>query len=178
MACSECFISSTKKRCDISSEAKENIIYKAKESADFHANCAAKLTTESYKRAQVEDIPIEAVRKVTVIALKRLDESFSDAQMERYHFEELLQIVVGLPLLDKAKLVGKFASKIEQKFGAEEGVVKNFYELSKKDRIDFREEFRKGLKNPSVLDKVVVSPTKHQTSPTKPLYANILAGKA
>ncbi|KAI1128232.1 hypothetical protein F5Y10DRAFT_241183 [Nemania abortiva] len=71
--------------------------------------------------------------------------------MEEHHFAELFQITIGLPLLDKGRLVEKFAGKIEENFGPKD--VKYFYELSTKYR-NWGDEFRKGLKDPSVLDKV------------------------
>ncbi|TGJ80612.1 hypothetical protein E0Z10_g8151 [Xylaria hypoxylon] len=149
MLCSSCFITQIEERKDVSAKAKENIISNSKKYADFHSQCAQKHIAETDKESQLGDMGVLYIEKVTGVALKRLNLSFSDKQMRTHHFEELLQIVMGLPFLDKDRLVARFASQVEKKFGAED--VKYFYELSMKGR-NFGDYFRNGLKDPSVLD--------------------------
>ncbi|KAI1153272.1 hypothetical protein F4825DRAFT_449672 [Nemania diffusa] len=151
LLCSTCFISKLTGQENLSSRARKNKIDATRKNAARHSNHAEKCIAESEKRARLEDLPIAYINKVSEVALRRLDIAFSDAQMNTCHFEDLLQIVIGLPFLDKGRLVEKFAGKIEQKLGT--GEMKHFYELSMKYR-NFGDEFRKGLKNPSVLDEV------------------------
>ncbi|KAF2969902.1 hypothetical protein GQX73_g3726 [Xylaria multiplex] len=149
MLCSNCFITETKGRKDLPAKAKENMIFAARKDTAFHSQAAQKNIAEADKSSQLKDLSISYINKVTDIALTRLDLAFSDAQMEPHHFDELLQIMMGLPFLDKDRLVGKFANKVEARFGAED--VRHFYKLSMKGR-NFGDYFRDGLKDPSVLD--------------------------
>ncbi|KAI1422773.1 hypothetical protein F5Y12DRAFT_595382 [Xylaria sp. FL1777] len=150
LLCSTCFIAKTEGRRDISAKARENMISKATREAKFHSRCAKSHIKEAEERSQLRDISVSRIDRATGGALKRLDLAFSDAQMEHWHFAELLQIVIGLPFLNKERLVGKFASEAEKKFDV--GDVRDLYELSTKYR-KFGDYFRKGLKNPSVLDE-------------------------
>ncbi|GAW15702.1 hypothetical protein ANO14919_051210 [Xylariales sp. No.14919] len=149
MLCSACYIAQTQKRKNISAQVKEKIVSKAEKKAGFHAKCARKHIADSEKDSRLEHLDVSYINRVTDVALKRLDIAFSDEQMEPHHFEELLQIVMGLPLLFKDRLIRKFACRVEQNFEAED--VRYFYELSMKHR-NFGRDFRNGLKNPSVLD--------------------------
>ncbi|KAJ8129851.1 hypothetical protein O1611_g3779 [Lasiodiplodia mahajangana] len=150
LLCSACFIAKTKDREDLSEELRTARIDGAEKDAAFHAGKARDFIAEANGRAQLEHLPTEYIKRVSNVALKRLDIAFSDEQMKEHHFAELLQIIVGLPFLDKDRLIEKFAGKIEEKFGPKK--VKEFYELSMKYR-NFGDEFRKGLKAPGVLDK-------------------------
>ncbi|KAJ8116265.1 hypothetical protein ONZ43_g4477 [Nemania bipapillata] len=150
LLCNTCFISSLNERNGMDPKSRESMIRKARDSAEFHANFAKKCIAESEKRARLGALPIEYINKVSRVALERLDIAFADPQMEPHHFEELLQVIVGLPFLDKGPLVEKFAGKIEQKLGSKK--MRYFYALSMKYR-NFGDEFRKGLKNPTGLDK-------------------------
>ncbi|KAI0485654.1 hypothetical protein F4859DRAFT_511849 [Xylaria cf. heliscus] len=133
-------------------EARARAIEKARRNEARWSMEARLLIEEAERRSRLEDLPLGYIDKVTNVAMNRLDRAFSDAQMETYHFEELLQIMIGLPFLDKGRLVRKFARKAEQKFGPEE--VRRFYELAVEYR-NFGESFRRGLKKPDVLDKPV-----------------------
>ncbi len=150
LLCTTCFVAQTRKRKDVSAEQRAAMISKAKRDADFHSSCARKHIVESEERSQLDEVDISRISEATDVAVERLGFSFSDAQMQSWHFEDLLQVVIGLPFLDKDRLVGKFASEAEKKFGAAD--VKWFYELSTTNR-NFGDSFRKGLKNPDVLDE-------------------------
>ncbi|KAI1196021.1 hypothetical protein F5X97DRAFT_325961 [Nemania serpens] len=148
--CSDCFIHYVEAREDISEIARIIQINRVQKTADFHSRTAQSAIVDSELRARLEDLPARYVKKVTRIALKRLDIAFSDAQMQPYHFEELFQIIVGVPCLHTNRLVEKFACRIERKFITE--AVKHFYEYSMRFG-DFGNDFRNGLKRPSVLDR-------------------------
>ncbi|KAI0101814.1 hypothetical protein GGR51DRAFT_574444 [Nemania sp. FL0031] len=155
LLCSACYIARTEDRKDISEESRMARIKSTKADAEFHSSKAQQFISESETRARLEHLPIEYINDVTNVALERLDIAFQDDQMREYHFEELLQIIIGLPFLDKGRLVEKFAGKIEERFGGGSAAkkMKHYYELSKKYR-NFGDNFQKGLKDPSVLDKV------------------------
>ncbi|RYC63618.1 hypothetical protein CHU98_g2595 [Xylaria longipes] len=161
--CSACYIDKLKAKIK-DKDAREKAIEQAKANATRASNSARKFIEESEKRSRLEELPLSYIKKVTDVALKRLDISFSDAQMQFYHFEELLQIVIGLPFLDKDQLVGKFARKVEGKFEPNE--VRHFYKLAIENR-NFGDSFRKGLKKPDVLDEPV-KPAK-PSKPAKPV---------
>ncbi|KAI1165430.1 hypothetical protein F5B18DRAFT_649672 [Nemania serpens] len=146
--CSNCFIDYVEAREGIDEMARIIQIDRVRKSADFHSRTAQSHFTDSELRSRLKDLPARYVKKVTKIALKRLDIAFSDAQMQPFHFEELFQIIVGLPSLQTDRLVEKFAYKIEQKFVTE--VVKHFYEFSLRFG-DFGNDFRNGLKKPNAL---------------------------
>ncbi|KAI1112745.1 hypothetical protein F5Y14DRAFT_463155 [Nemania sp. NC0429] len=147
--CSNCFIDYVENQEDIDDVARILKIQRVRKSADFHSRTAQSAITDSGLRSRLDDLPRRYVKKVTRVALKRLDIAFSDAQMQPHHFEELFQIIVSLPSLRTDLLVEKFAYKIEKKFVTE--VVKHFYALSTTFG-DFGDHFRKGLKKPGVLD--------------------------
>ncbi|KAI1347231.1 hypothetical protein F5Y01DRAFT_307719 [Xylaria sp. FL0043] len=147
--CSLCFICKTEDRKDITDEQREKMVSSAARNAFFHSRSAENHINEAERRSILEEIAVSRINKATNIALRRLDFAFADAQMRPWHFEELLQIVMGLPFLDKPKLVGKFASKAEKKFDTKH--VRRFYEVSMTGR-NFGESFRAGLKKPGVLD--------------------------
>ncbi|KAI1187845.1 hypothetical protein F5B17DRAFT_452564 [Nemania serpens] len=149
--CSDCFIDYVDARKDIDEIARIIQIDRVRKSADSHALTAQSYITNSALRSRLEDLPTRYVRKVTRVALKRLNIAFSDAQMEPYHFEELFQIIVGLPSIRTDLLVQKFAYKIEEKFVME--VVKHIYEFSMRFG-DFGDEFRKGLTRANVIRRL------------------------
>ncbi|KAH8158296.1 hypothetical protein CIB48_g9946 [Xylaria polymorpha] len=136
----------------IDKDARDKAIERAKSNKIRVSKSAQKGIEEAEKRSRLDELPLSYIKKVTGVALKRLDIAFLDEQMQIYHFEELLQIIIGLPFLDKDQLVGKFASKVEEKFGPKE--IKRFYKLSIEYR-NFGDSFSKGLKNPDVLDEPV-----------------------
>ncbi|KAI0438881.1 hypothetical protein F4803DRAFT_564912 [Xylaria telfairii] len=137
-------------------EARDKAIERAKLNKIRASTNARKSIEEAEKRSCLDELPVSYIEKVTDVALKRLDIAFLDGQMQIYHFEELLQIIIGLPFLDKDQLVGKFASKVESdetgRFGPKE--IKRFYALSIEHR-NFGDSFRKSLKKPDVLDEPV-----------------------
>ncbi|KAI0433250.1 hypothetical protein F5Y09DRAFT_91423 [Xylaria sp. FL1042] len=149
LQCSLCFICKTEQREDISDERRGNMISKACKDAYFQSYWAEKHINEAERRSMLGEIDTSRINKATNLAFKRLDFAFANAQMRSWHFAELLEIIMGLPFLDKEKLVGKFASKAEKKLNAEH--IRWFYELSMMGR-NFGDSFRKGLNNPIVLD--------------------------
>ncbi|KAI0454483.1 hypothetical protein F5B21DRAFT_504388 [Xylaria acuta] len=149
MLCSACYVDKLKVKIT-DENVRKKAIEKAKSNAARSSKSARKCTEEAEKRSRLQELPLSYIEKVTGVALKRLDLAFADAQMEAHHFGELLQVVIGLPFLNKDQLVGKFAGKVEENFGPKE--VKDFYKLSIKHR-NFGDSFRKGLKKPDVLDE-------------------------
>ncbi|KAI1179494.1 hypothetical protein F4777DRAFT_574800 [Nemania sp. FL0916] len=150
MLCSRCFVTKLQNLPNMAPEIKERRIQSAKNTAELHARNAESTIAASERRARLEDLPTGYIDKVTGVALKRLEMAFSDKEMEFRHFGELVQIIVALPLVDKAQLVKKFAGLVEERFGARD--VRHFYKLSMQYR-NFGNEFLAGLHNPDVITK-------------------------
>ncbi|KAJ2987877.1 hypothetical protein NUW58_g4269 [Xylaria curta] len=148
LLCTTCFVKRTNAREDLSPGQRERIVNFAERVAARHAQYAQNHIDEAERRSRLKNLSWAYIDEATDKALLRLDMAFADEEMEFHHFEELLQIAIGLPLVDKGKLVTKFASKVEEKFGPEE--VNHFHQLSVNNR-NFGDEFLEGLQNPTVV---------------------------
>ncbi|KAI1364689.1 hypothetical protein F5Y08DRAFT_353376 [Xylaria arbuscula] len=142
--CSACFASKIEKQKGLSKEARATAIAKAKTSAESHSTCAQEHIIEADNKSQLMEVPKSRINKATEVALQQLESSFKDAQMETHHYAELLQIIIGLPFLDKGRLVKRFAALAEKKLTTED--LKWLYELSVKER-NFGDYFRQGVCN-------------------------------
>ncbi|KAI0154340.1 hypothetical protein GGR57DRAFT_512308 [Xylariaceae sp. FL1272] len=127
MVCAACYTANVDKR-DLPAVDKKKMIHKALMNAEFHASRAKELITESEKSARLESPDIS---EVTAIALSRLSKSFEDPDLTISSCAELLQIIMGLPLVNKHLLVMSFAIQLGKKSGNDKKVMTDFYELSK-----------------------------------------------
>ncbi|KAI1320754.1 hypothetical protein F5Y16DRAFT_405499 [Xylariaceae sp. FL0255] len=171
--CTDCHVAdlrnpgSPSHRAELSAANREEMITKIKMNTQNHVISAKNLTAQSEKRAQLLEMPPETIDMATRYASLRIRRVFEteDAQFKERHFEDLLQIIKGVPLLNKARLVGEFAALTEVRLHGTkfaDNDIRYYYDVTKKDR-DFGDEFRKGLSRPEVLDvEMKAKPKGHQ----------------
>ncbi|KAI1269784.1 hypothetical protein F5Y18DRAFT_422734 [Xylariaceae sp. FL1019] len=148
MLCAPCYVADVNTR-DLPAADKKRMIHKALANADFHASHSKRHIVESEKKAHLETPDVD---EVTAIALSRLSKSFEDPDLTISSCAELLQIIMGLPLVNKQLLVMSFAIQLGKKYNNDKKVMANFYEMSK-TKNDWGEAFCMGWRHTTDLYK-------------------------